>query len=47
VYTLSGWTGCDVTSLEVTVADYAGLLAMVRNPYGGRLVDILDVSMGS
>jgi hypothetical protein len=47
VYTLSGWTGCDVTSLEVTVADYAGLLAMVRNPYSGRLVDILDVSMGS
>jgi hypothetical protein len=47
VYTLSGWPGCDVTSLEVTVADYAGLLAMVRNPYGGRLVDILDVSMGS
>jgi hypothetical protein len=47
VYTLLGWTGCDVTSMEVTVADYAALLAMVRSPYGGRLVDILDVSMGS
>jgi hypothetical protein len=47
VYTLPGWTGCDVTSMEVTVADYAGLLAMVRSPYAGRLVDILDVSMGS
>lgn len=47
VYTVLGWTGCDVTSMEVTVADYAALLAMVRSPYGGRLVDILDVSMGS
>jgi hypothetical protein len=47
VYTLHGWTGCDVTSMEVTVADYAGLLALVRSPYAGRLVDILDVSMGS
>jgi hypothetical protein len=46
-YTLLGWTGCDVTSLEVTVADYAGLLALVRSPYSGRLVDILDVGMGS
>jgi hypothetical protein len=47
VYTVLGWTDCDVTSMEVTVADYAALLAMVRSPYGGRLVDILDVSMGT
>jgi hypothetical protein len=47
VYTLPGYTGGDVTNMEVTVADYAALLAMVRSPYGGRLVDILDVSMGS
>jgi len=46
-YTLLGWTGCDVTSLEVTVADYAGLLALVRSAYSGRLVDVLDVGMGS
>ena len=46
-YTLLGWTGCDVTSLEVTVADYAALLALVRSPYSGRLVDVLDVGMGS
>ena len=46
-YTLLGWPGCDVTSLEVTVASYSKLLALVRNSYGNRLVDILDVSMGS
>jgi hypothetical protein len=33
--------------MEVTVADYAALLALVRNSYGGRLVDILDVGVGS
>jgi hypothetical protein len=47
VYTLPGYTGGDVTSMEVTVADYAGLLALVRNAYAGRLVDILDVGVGS
>lgn len=47
VYTLPGYTGGDVTNMEVTVADYAALLALVRNSYGGRLVDILDVSVGS
>jgi hypothetical protein len=47
VYTLLGWPDGDVTSLEVTVADYANLVKMVRSPYGGRLVDILDVSMGT
>jgi hypothetical protein len=46
-YTLLGWTGCDLTSLEVTVAKYTKLLALVRNSYGNRLVDILDVGMGS
>ena len=46
-YTLLGWPDCDVTSLEVTVASYNKLLALVRNSYGNRLVDILDVSMGT
>lgn len=46
-YTLLGWPDCDVTSLEVTVADYAALYTLVRHVYGGRLVDILDVSMGT
>lgn len=47
VYTLPGYTGGEVTSMEVTVARYAALFALVRNSYAGRLVDILDVSMGS
>jgi hypothetical protein len=47
VYTLPGYAGGEVTSLEVTVADYAALYTLVRNTYGGRLVDILDVSMGT
>lgn len=46
-YTLLGWPGCDVTSLEVTVNNYAALLALVRNPYGNRLVDIIDLSVGT
>jgi hypothetical protein len=46
-YTLSGYADSDVTSLEVRVNDYAELLKMVKSPYGGRLVDILDVGAGS
>ena len=47
VYTLLGWPDSDVTSLEVTVADYAALFTLVKNVYTGRLVDILDISMGT
>ncbi|WP_417912060.1 hypothetical protein [Candidatus Electronema sp. TJ] len=47
VYTLAGWSGSDLTSLEIIVNDYDGLLKMVRSPYGGRLVDILDVTAGT
>jgi len=47
VYTLLGYSGGDVTNLEITVNDYAALLNMTRSPYGGRLVDILDVSVGT
>jgi hypothetical protein len=46
-YTLTGYAGSALTSLEVQVNEYAALLKMVRNPYGGRLVDILDISGGS
>ena len=46
-YTLSGWTGSNVTSLEITVDDYDGLLALVKTTYAGRLVDVLYLSMGS
>lgn len=47
ICTLTGWTDSGVTSLELMVSDYAALLALVRTSYGNRLVDILDVSMGS
>ena len=47
VYTLHGWPDSDLTTLEVTVADYAALFTLVKNVYTGRLVDILVVSMGS
>ncbi len=45
--TLSGWTGSDLTNLEVTIADYDALFTLVKNSYGGRLVDILDLSTGA
>jgi hypothetical protein len=44
VYVLTGWAGSEVSSLEVTVIAYAKLLTMVKNVYGGRLVDILNIS---
>jgi hypothetical protein len=46
-YTLSGYPGSDLTSLEVTVLDYAALLRKIRDEYQGRLVEILDVGAGS
>lgn len=44
-YILPGFSGSAVSSLEITVNDYAGLRAMVRDDYESRLVDILDVSL--
>jgi hypothetical protein len=46
-YTLSGYADSALTSLEVQVNKYNALAGMVRSPYSGRLVDILDVSAGS
>ncbi|WP_339137913.1 MAG: hypothetical protein WGN25_07000 [Candidatus Electrothrix sp. GW3-4] len=42
-YTLPGFAGSAVTSLNVRVNDYAALLDLVRDQYYGRLVDVLDV----
>jgi hypothetical protein len=42
-YTLPGFAGSAVSSLAVRVNEYAALKKMVRNSYGGRLVDILKV----
>ena len=41
--TLQGFSGSAVSSLAITVNDYASLKKLVRNDYSGRLVDILDV----
>jgi len=46
-FTLPGFAGSALTSLEVTVNNYAKLLTMVRNEYGGRVMDILDVRTGN
>ena len=42
-YSLPGFTGSAVSSLEIRVDDYAALKALVLNDYDGSLVDILDV----
>lgn len=44
-YTLPGFSGSAVSSLDITVNDYTALWKMIRNSYQGRLVDILDVGV--
>ena len=41
---LPGYTDSAVTSLAVTVHNYAALWEMVRSEYSGRLTDILDIT---
>jgi hypothetical protein len=41
--TLQGFAGSAVTNLSVRVNNYAGLKEMIRNSYGGRIVDVLKV----
>jgi hypothetical protein len=43
-FTLSGFAGSALTSLDLTVNDYTGLWEMIRTDYGGRLVDILQIT---
>ncbi len=43
VVTLQGFAGSAVSSLSIRVNNYVGLKEMIRNDYGGRLTDILDV----
>ena len=42
-YTLPGFSGSAVSSLNITVNDYAGLWDMIRNDYGGLLIDVLKI----
>lgn len=44
-YTLNGFSGSAITSLEIIVDNYSGLLDLVRNAYADRLVDILDIRL--
>jgi hypothetical protein len=44
-YILPGFAGSAVSTLEITVNDYAALWDMIRNDYSGRLVDVLDVTL--
>lgn len=46
-YTLPGFAGSAVSSLNITVTTYAGLWDMIRNDYSGRLVDVLNVQAGT
>lgn len=38
-YTLTGYAGSALTSLQLEVSRYAQLLKLVRTPYGYRLAD--------
>lgn len=42
-YTLLGFSGSAVTSLDIRIDDYIALWEMVRNSYNSRLVDVLEV----
>ena len=44
-YIIPGFSGSAVSTLEITVNDYAALKQLVHNHYSGRLVDILDLAM--
>ncbi len=46
-YTLTGFAGSGLSSLEVTVNNYSKLVEMIRNSYSGRLVDVLRVEAGA
>ena len=44
-YTLPGFAGSAVGSLEIRVDNSLALWDMIRNDYSGRLVDVLDVNV--
>ncbi|MGR0482503.1 MAG: hypothetical protein ACTFAL_14170 [Candidatus Electronema sp. V4] len=45
-YTVPGFSGSAVSSLNVRVNDYAALVDLVREQYYGRVVDVLEVRVG-
>ncbi len=44
-HALNGFAGSSVSSLNIRVNSFAALKEMIRNDYGTRLVDILDVKV--
>ncbi len=44
-FTLQGFSGSAVSSLNIRVNNYAGLKEMIRNDYGGRVVDVLKAEV--
>jgi hypothetical protein len=46
-YTVPGYAGSALASLEVTVDNHTALAKKVKEEYTGRMVDILDVSSGA
>lgn len=44
-YTLSGFTGSPVSSLDIRVNNFSALKDMIRNDYNGRLVDVLKLDI--
>uniref|UniRef100_UPI004055E8BD DUF4469 domain-containing protein n=1 Tax=Candidatus Electronema sp. TaxID=2698783 RepID=UPI004055E8BD len=44
-FTLQGFSGSAVSSLTISVNDYASLKKLVHDQYGGRLADVLDVKL--
>ena len=45
--TLNGFSGSALSSLSLTVNNFAKLVKMIREGYGGRLVDVLKLHQGS
>lgn len=45
-YVLPGFSGSNLTALNVTVNNYTDLVQLVRMGYSGRLVDILEMHVG-
>ncbi len=45
-YSLPGFPGSVLSTLDIIVNNYEGLWEMIRDDYGGLLVDVLDMQMG-
>jgi hypothetical protein len=44
-YVLPGFSGSGVSNVHITVHEWAALIALMRNSYSNRLVDIVDIRL--